>query len=46
MLGTQCTGHRKEARGSEVSGIYFPSISTWFIHALQRFVESGSATVT
>ena len=46
MLGTQCTGHRKEARGFEESGIYFSSISTWFILALYRFCESNSATVT
>ena len=46
MLGTQCTGHRKEARGFEESGIYSFSISTWFIHALHRSFESGSAIVT
>ena len=47
MLGTQCTGHRKEARGFEDSGIYSSSIiSTWFILALRRFFESGSAIVT
>ena len=35
MLGTQCTGHRKEARGFEESGIYSSSISLGsFLHCI------------